>query len=380
MVTKKKQKTKKTAKKTKKTTKTVKKAAKKSSTVHSESSIHKDAETFESQRNTSKVVIGVLTAILLIVVIFLGITLISPMSQTIDAQEGDILIEYYGETYVITASDIEEIYALANIDGQQISRDVLISQLIDLELLTAEAERVGISVSDTEIEQQLQMQLQQLQSQISEEQLLVELERRGLTYDDFIAQLRKKKKKDILINQLLMNEVFLKIDVDEAALRTLYDENINQFVSPESVSARHILICYEESLRCEAGRNRTVEEAEAIAQEIFERVTPENFAEIAQVETEEPNSQGGDLGQFSRGQMVSEFEEAAFNLAIGEISQPVKTDFGFHIIYVYDRSESSQLSFEEVEEYLANEYRYAQFAQIQESYIESLRQNAEISQ
>lgn len=85
----------------------------------------------------------------------------------------------------------------------------------------------------------------------------------------------------------------------------------------EKVTARHILV-------------NSLQEAENLSLEIL---TEEDFVKHAQVRSKCPSAHsGGDLGEFGRGQMVLSFEQAAFNLSVGEISKPVQTDFGYHVI------------------------------------------------
>ena len=105
----------------------------------------------------------------------------------------------------------------------------------------------------------------------------------------------------------------------EGDARRFYDENPERFTSPPGRTARHILV-------------ETEEEATAIRG----RVTTDNFAEVAREESTDAGSapQGGELGTIRRGQMVPEFEEAVFALGDGEISGPVKTQFGWHLISV----------------------------------------------
>ncbi|MBW3020950.1 peptidyl-prolyl cis-trans isomerase, partial [Candidatus Woesearchaeota archaeon] len=84
--------------------------------------------------------------------------------------------------------------------------------------------------------------------------------------------------------------------------------------------------------------NRTDEEALGLINQIKDEINTDNFAEMAKEYSEGPSSvDGGSLGWFSKGQMVKEFEDAAFSLEVGEISEPVKTQFGYHLIYLEDK-------------------------------------------
>ena len=100
----------------------------------------------------------------------------------------------------------------------------------------------------------------------------------------------------------------------------------------DTVTASHILLMYAGSMR--STQTRSKEEAEAKIKELKERIDGgDDFAEIARMHSDCPSGQdGGNLGSFGRGQMVPEFEEAAFGLEVGATSDVVVTDFGFHLI------------------------------------------------
>lgn len=133
----------------------------------------------------------------------------------------------------------------------------------------------------------------------------------------------------------------VKVQDDEVA--AYYEENQDEFFSPERVEVRHILI--------KAGPeadDALVAAARKKAADIHERaLAGEDFSELAKQHSEDPSrNQGGYLGTFGRGRMVKPFEDAAFNLKAGEISAPVRTDFGWHIIKVENHLEAETLSLE----------------------------------
>lgn len=101
----------------------------------------------------------------------------------------------------------------------------------------------------------------------------------------------------------------------------------------KETEASHILICYKEATGCSLELNK--DDAWTKINEIRAQATPENFAELAKIHSTDPGSgpEGGNLGYFSAGKMVPAFEEKAFALAVGEISDPLETEFGYHLIY-----------------------------------------------
>jgi peptidyl-prolyl cis-trans isomerase D len=139
----------------------------------------------------------------------------------------------------------------------------------------------------------------------------------------------------------------------EEEARTLYHQRSATYDVPEQVRARHILL----KLPPDAG-DEAVAEAETRAQELLERLRAgEDFAEIAKEISDDPGSKekGGDLGFFRRGQMVKAFEDTAFTLDPGSLSDPVRSDFGIHIIRVEEHTLAKQVAFEEVRATLARE-------------------------
>jgi len=139
----------------------------------------------------------------------------------------------------------------------------------------------------------------------------------------------------------------------ENELRALYEQRSSLYNMPEQVRARHILL----SLEAEASAEEAAD-VERRANEILTQIRAgADFAALASELSEDPGSKGngGDLGFFARGQMVKQFEDAAFSLEPGTVSELVKTEYGYHIIRVEEHRAAQQRSFEEVRGELAAE-------------------------
>ncbi len=134
------------------------------------------------------------------------------------------------------------------------------------------------------------------------------------------------------------------LQVSEAELRRYYEQNLQTYQLPERVRAAHVLF---------KTQGKTPEETEKIrakaAGVLNEARKGADFAELARKYSEDGSAaSGGDLGFFARGQMVPEFEKAAFTLAAGTVSDLVKTEYGFHIIKVFEKQVAQTQKFEEV--------------------------------
>jgi parvulin-like peptidyl-prolyl isomerase len=157
----------------------------------------------------------------------------------------------------------------------------------------------------------------------------------------------------------------------DAQLRAHYERNRNQY---EQVTAKHILIRFQGSrvpLK-EGQKDLTDEEALAKANEIRGKLQGgASFEEVARAESDDTGSgaQGGSLGSFGRGQMVPTFEAAAFSLPVGQLSEPVKSPFGYHLILVSDHSSRS---FDEVRGEIEKQIK----PQLMQEVIEGIRKKA----
>lgn len=147
--------------------------------------------------------------------------------------------------------------------------------------------------------------------------------------------------KETVLTQININNLLLTAKVTEEELQAHFEANKAKYAKAEEVSASHILVDDEKAI-----------------QEIHAKIKNNemDFATAAKEHSSCPSKeQGGSLGSFSRGRMVPEFEEAAFNMEIGQISEPVKTQFGYHIIRLDEKTPAQDVELEQVKQTIANE-------------------------
>jgi peptidyl-prolyl cis-trans isomerase C len=251
--------------------------------------------------------------------------------------------------------------------NEQLRRDIL-ERLIEEELLYQHAIKQDIEVSQEEVDSQLQRTRRNF---ASEEEFNSALEQAGLTQEDLEEQVRRS----LTINRLIAQEVGQNFQATEEEAQTFYDDNPQFFEQGEQIEARHILVSTE-GVEGEEAMQEARERAEDIKQELEEGA---DFAELAQDRSDGPSaSRGGSLGTFGRGQMVPPFEEEAFSLEVGEISDVVQTQFGFHVIQVTDKTESGKMPFAEakpqIDQYLAQQKR----GEAIQEYLDGLKEDGEI--
>ncbi|MGZ5094674.1 MAG: SurA N-terminal domain-containing protein [Burkholderiales bacterium] len=170
---------------------------------------------------------------------------------------------------------------------------------------------------------------------------------------------------------LSLDSLLPQIPVDAAEEKKYYDEHQSQFGVPESRQASHILISADKS-----ASNDAKQKARAQAEQIYNDVkkNPASFAELAKKNSQDPGSaaKGGDLGTFSRGSMVKAFDDAVFNMKVGEISPPVESEYGYHVIRVTGITPAQIRSFEQARPEIAKELKKQlatrQFAELAEKF------------
>lgn len=296
-------------------------------------------------------------------------------------------------------SNIEEQYRKQmKIDSEskefrKILNQTALQTAVQQAILTAEAKRLGIVVGDDEVRATIQSYFSDESGKFSLEQYRDYTERNfgsQHAFEEVIREdLRRTKliriwnasvavsdleARDAALAELEQVQIaFIMLDAvpnaaemeisdaqiktyfakNKKAVRALYDERLAQYNKPERVRARHILLRHSSEASAEelAVLKRKIE---AIRERI---VKGEDFAKVATEESEDPGTkqQGGDLGFFTHEQMVPEFAKAAFALAVGEVSQPVETNFGYHLIRVEEKIPASVQLFEEVQNELAKE-------------------------
>nr|WP_226997509.1 peptidylprolyl isomerase [Sedimentisphaera salicampi] len=215
------------------------------------------------------------------------------------------------------------------------------------ELVSQKAEEMGISVSDERCEKEVTDMISS--KDITLEQYKKMIEDSGKDYGELLDQVRRSLEFEKIINKLSADDVKVK----DKEVKEYFNSNKEKLASPEQVKASHILIKAESDEDKQAAKEKT--------EELLKKINDgADFAAIAKENSDCPSSErGGDLGFFSRGRMVGAFEDAAFALDVGEMSDVVETKFGYHIILVTDKKEAKEAVFEdqknEIREQLVNQ-------------------------
>ncbi len=213
----------------------------------------------------------------------------------------------------------------------QLRREV-IDRLIDEKVIVSEAKRQNVTVNDAEIEKNVTEAISDARKRLgSEAAFQEELRREGLTEEDLRNRYRDDVRRQLLANQLLRARLENKGELTPAEAERYFTEHPNEF--PKRPSAIHVQLIL---IPVEPDSSAWVE-ARKEAQAVLARVRKgEPFSRLAQELSDDTGTSknGGDLGWFKRGTLDSTFEEAAFKLPAGQVSGPVRTPFGIHLIKV----------------------------------------------
>ena len=258
-------------------------------------------------------------------------------------------------------------------------RQSLAQYMVMLEVLRQEAPSYGITVTDKDVQTQVDDIKQMFQG--DQKRFDNALKTEKLTLDQFKESLR-----EMLLIDEMKAAVSKDVTVSEDQVKSYYDGHKADYTKPEVRVARHILISPFTKAAGGAGTITPTEadweQAKSVAEQVRSEVmNGKDFATEARLNSDDDATKdsGGDLGSIVRGQMVPEFEVAVFSLKKGEISQPVRTEYGYHIIEVTDITPETQLPYDQVKEKI----RSALLASVQQatwdSWLQSMEQKLTVS-
>lgn len=263
------------------------------------------------------------------------------------------------------SGDKVENEVLATVGDTEIFYTDLADQLIELqgkdtletmitnEIVKQEADKAKVKVSDEDIDAEYENYINYYGG---EESFNSMLQMYGMSADDV--------RKDIE-NSLLTEKVIAStIEVKDDELKKYFDENAANYETSAEVAAKHILVETEEDAKKVQERLNAGEEWDKLA---------------AEMSTDTSNKdKGGDLGFFGEGVMVEAFQTAAFAQEVGTISEPVQTDYGFHIINVYDKKEATPAVFEDVKDKVKDDYVYAKVSEQYATWMEEKKEEYKV--
>lgn len=214
-------------------------------------------------------------------------------------------------------------------------------------------------------------QQEQLVKKLIERELLFNATKKaGIEKDEAYLKVLENTKKDLAI-RVWMDKIYKRTLISDSEANKYYQEHKDMFKAPEQVHARHILVKSEKEAK------EIIDTLKGLSGDKLK----EKFIELAKAKSTGPSGpKGGDLGYFGKGQMVKEFQDAAFALKKGGLTTaPVKTQFGYHIIFVEDKKPAGVAPFEQVKKSIMAKMRQEQFKKVVDDAINKEKASVKVS-
>ena len=243
-------------------------------------------------------------------------------------------------------------------------RERIIEELVMRQIMLAEVAKQGISLSDSEF------------AEIKQE-LAAELPA-GTTLETYMAETgttETEMREQMAVRKMIMAKADALAKPTDEEIQKFYDENKEGFAQGETVTASHILIKLDptDDEAAKAAKRARIEDLRKQALE------GADFAELAKANSDCPSaSAGGDLGSFGKGQMVPEFEDAAFSQPTGSVGEVVETQFGYHLIKVTEHQEAKAIDFNEAKARISDILFSQKQQDAVKEYVEGLRKQADV--
>ncbi|MBU0720771.1 peptidyl-prolyl cis-trans isomerase [bacterium] len=267
---------------------------------------------------------------------------------------------------LLLACSIASAQTLVTVNGVSITQSD-----VDSALMNATQGRFNQVPAD----KQAEFRKQVLEQLIAKELVFSDAKKTGVLdskeFKDEYVKVQERIKKELAVQVWQKNELD-KVKVSNKELKSYYDKNKEEFNEKESVHARHILV-----------KDTDENEAKAIISDLKSLkgdALKTKFIELAQSKSIGPSGpKGGDLGYFAQGQMVPAFNDKVFSMKVGTISdEPVKTQFGYHVIYLEDKKDESTRSFTEVKSFIEQRLKMEKFKTVMQAKMDELQKAATI--
>ncbi len=244
----------------------------------------------------------------------------------------------------------------------------VLDNLINIELLYQQSQKVGTKVEEAEINAQFEALKKRFPT---EAEFNNAIKKMNLTETVMKSQISR----GISIQRFLDKMTLGKAEVSEEEIKAYYDSHTNLFKKPEQIRASHILIKVEPGAD-EKNKAKTRKQIENIRQRL---VKGEDFGSLAKEFSQCPSSaKGGDLNYFGRRQMAKPFEDAAFALKVGELSDVVETRFGYHLIKLTDKKPASTHSYKDMKDRIKKKLMQEKVRVEVSNYVQELKKTAKI--
>ncbi|MFA6191543.1 MAG: peptidyl-prolyl cis-trans isomerase [Sulfurimonas sp.] len=265
---------------------------------------------------------------------------------------------------ILLAGSLLNAQGLVTVNGVEITQ-----KDVDTELMNATQGRFNQVPAD----KQAEFRKQVLDQLVAKELVFGDAKETGILkskeFEEEYEKVKERIKKELAI-QVWQKKELDKVVVSEKELKEYYDKNKEEFNEKESVHARHILV-------------KTEEEAKAVIAELKSlkgEALKNKFIETATAKSTGPTGEkGGDLGYFAQGQMVPAFNDKVFSMEVGTITtEPVQTQFGYHVIYLEDKKPETARAFTEVKSFIDQRLKMEKFKSVMKTKMEALQKKATI--
>ena len=272
------------------------------------------------------------------------------------------LQELFNAALKASGAKIEDLNAQQQLGGYtQLLQDLIMDKLV------AEAASTE-KVSDADVD----AELAKIKGQFPDEKAFQEqISQAGMTPEKLKENIRTGLQQSRWVKSQVKTP-----EVTDDQAKTFYDSNIQEFEQPETVKASHILFMVDPDASADV-----VKQKEAAAAKAAERAAAgEDFTKLAKELSEEPGASesGGDLGFFPKDRMVPEFAEVAFAQKVGDISKPVKSQFGWHVIKVTDKKAAGTVPFDQVKEQVVSYLKSTNQREAVQAVLNKLKESAKI--